>query len=250
MPKITSVLLGGSFEIVRSKICEILADELNNQRVLNQEALDAELLLPVDEQDQALIYAYNLNLQSIPTRVYEERNTKITSAEIKVLNVLFTGVDNVILTTNSKQDVEAVFIVEAFQTSYSTEEDEGDKLSAIKLHRLINICWKIMHDRNFLDFEESSIVGRRTVDKIDIGNIQDGASDADFMTYGSFNIRVKISESVREYQGIPLLESNTIAKVSDTKGYAWLTTENIVEGDVLVLGGDFLKLDGQSLTLG
>ena len=120
MSKINGILQYSNYEIVRSKIASILADELANQASLNQTALTEEEAKP--DPDEALIAFYNLNIDCIPGEVYEERFIRPQPNEYPLINVVLTNVPLDQGTSNTKQEGVNKYQIEFYQQAKDKEQ--------------------------------------------------------------------------------------------------------------------------------
>ena len=220
MSNIPFILPYSNFEQIRSKIASILADELGNQLALNRTSLDIEENRPSPNQD--LIDFYELNISCIPDRVYEERFFRPQPAEMPLINVVLLNVPLNEGTSHASQIGENKYQIEIYQSAKSTENEGGDTLATIKLHRLLAIVRSILMDRNYIDLGLTSIVGRRQVQDISIGLPNIGADNANSMIFGKMDLLVKSTEAITDLEGVPLQISNTNMKIYDSdKGYYW-----------------------------
>ena len=237
MSVITQIIDKANFELVRSRIASILADEFENQRVLNQAALDIEIAKPTP--DPVIVANLQLNLSSIPSssdgtvRIWEERFKRPQPEEDTVfplLNVLFANAPLNTLQTVSTQDGDDVFMIEVYAGSREPDtenpENEGDSLASIKLQRCLAVCRSILmypqYDR--LGFDTLPyFIGKRSINSLQISQPDEGADNANNLIYGKLNLTVTISETVEQVTGVLEALSQTTYKVSDTKGYFWTT---------------------------
>lgn len=228
MSIISNIIAESNFEIIRSKIAIILADELANQKALNIAAKANEEAKP--EPDPLLIAFYQLNIDSIPGEVFEERFTRITKPEFPVLNVVFVASPLDALITNSSQVSVARYSIEAYASAGDSVDDPGDKLASIKLHRLLAISRSIIMNPNYirLGFDTVPyIIGYRQCVNIIIGQPEEGADDVKHSIFGKFDVNVKCTEDVENLSGLPLEISNTVVKLFDTeKGFSWKYESN------------------------
>jgi len=91
MSLITQIIEQSNFELVRGRIASILADELDNQRALNQTALDLEEAKP--SPDPVIIANLELNISATSGRVWEERFKRPQPPEytkFPLYNVIFS----------------------------------------------------------------------------------------------------------------------------------------------------------------
>ena len=234
MSVISEIIDKANFELVRSRIASILADELANQKVLNQAALDAENLLPTP--DPVIVAALELNLSAIPDRVWEDRFKRPQSEEYTInplINVIFANAPLNDLQTVSTQSGDDTFMIEVYAGDREPVEEEptneGDSLASIKLQRCLAICRAILMNPNYqkLGFDTLPLfVGKVSAGSMQISQPDEGADITNNLIYGKFNLTVKISETVEQVTGVLEDLSETTYKVSDDKGYFWTTESN------------------------
>lgn len=223
MSEITQIIPYSNFELIRSKIASILADELANQKTLYQAALAAEEAKPPAEQDASLIAFYNLSIDCIPSVVWEERFFRPQPEEMPILNVVLLNVPLNEGTNNTGQVGENKYQIEVYQQAKSKSGQYGDVLATEKLHRLLAIIRVILMDRNYVDLALSNqIVRRRQVQDIIIGLPNLGADDANSSIFGKLDLLVKSVESVTDLDGVTAQIGLTNMKIFDSeKGYFW-----------------------------
>lgn len=258
MSKITEIIGKSTNETVTDAIAIILADELSNQKTINQTALTAELAKPIIDQDSQLIDLLNANIESIPDRVYLERNRDLHPKECPVLNIIFNGRDEM-MTNDTTFMGESTFIIEAFANSRDHGNVAGDVLASAKLKRLMAITRTIIMDPNYKRLGLTSMTngkydipfGYRYISEEKYVNEKIGAEDAYSYSYGSLELKVKLSESSFAYSGTPWERTDTIVKINDTdNGYAWTHINGLRGDEILVIGGELLTLDTKYLTIG
>ena len=233
MSVITQIIDKANFELVRSRIASILADELSNQKVLNQDALDAENLEPIP--DPIIVKALELNISAIPDRVWEERFKRPQSEEYTInplINVIFANAPLNDLQTVSTQSGDDTFMIEVYagdREPEETQDNEGDSLSSIKLQRCLAICRSILMNPNYQKLGFNTLpyfVGKVSAGSMQVSQPDEGADNTNNLIYGKFNLAVKISEIVEQVTGVLEGSSETTYKVSDEKGYFWTTESN------------------------
>ena len=220
MSKIDFILPYSKFEQIRSKIASILADELSNQLSLNQ----AELIVEEAKQtpSQSLIDFYNLNISCIPDKVWEERFYRPQPEEMPLINVVLLNVPLNEGTSHESQIGENKYQIEVYQSAKCNEDDNGDVLATLKLHRLLAIIRLILMNKNYIDLELPGSVGRRQTQDIIIGLPNIGADNANSMIFGKIDLLVKATEAITDLDGVPLEISGTTMKIFDSeKGYYW-----------------------------
>lgn len=234
MSVITQIIDKANFELVRSRIASILADELANQKSLNQAELVIEEAKP--EPDPLIIAALELNISAIPDKVWEERFKRPQPKEYTInplINVIFVNAPLADLQTVSTQNGDDTFMIEIYGGDREPPEEEpdneGDSLSSIKLQRCLAICRSILMSPNYqrLGFDALPyFVGKVSAGGMQVSQPDDGADNTNNLIYGKFNLTVKISETVEQVTGVLEESSETTYKVSDEKGYFWTTESN------------------------
>lgn len=222
MSYLTEIIGKSNFELVRSKIASILADELANQKTLNQTALETE-------EDADTIELLNLNIDSIPDRVWEERFKRPQKEEYQVtplVNVLFaqSPLDSQSVST---QIGDNTFMVEFYVGSRepgTDQNNEGDSLASIKLQRIMWICRSILMYPKYNRLDLGNYVGSVSVNNIQVSQPDYGNDNAANLIYGRFNVTIKISETVEAVTGETLEQSyteSTIKTLDTENGYYW-----------------------------
>lgn len=220
MSQIDYILRYSNFEIIRSKIAAILADELASQKTLNQAALAAEEAKPTPEQ--ALIDFYTLNIDCIPSKVWEERFFRFQPSEMPAINIVLLNVPLVEAISHTQQMGENKYQIEIYQSAKSKDNQDGDVLASFKLHRLLEIIRAILMNRNYVDLGLSGIIGYRQVRDIVIGVPNIGADNAQSMIYGKLDLIVKSNETVEDLSGVELQLHATTMQIDESgKGYYW-----------------------------
>jgi len=224
MSKITSILSYANYELIRSKIASILADELANQLTLNKAARTLELAEVTP--DAELIALYDLNISCIPSKVFEERFIRPNPDEYPLINVVFTGNPLNEGTSNTVQYGVNKFQIEFYQDAKSQDDNDGDMLASIKLHRIMAICRQILMSREYVQLDLGSIIGYRIVNDQIIGQPNTGADNANNSIFGKFDLLVKSGEEVNDLDGVQLLESGTTMQINSSElGYYWEINE-------------------------
>lgn len=221
MSKISNIIGPGNFEIIRTQIALILATEFAEQRVKNQAVIDDTEATPAEKE------VSQLNLDSIPTEVWEERFVRPQPGEYPLVNVVLTNVPLTDGTSHSVQLTEDKYQIEVYQNAITTDDGGGDYLATIKLHRLLSIIRGILMDRNYvrLGFDTAPfIIGSRRCEDIVIAQPNFGANDSNYSIHGKIDLLVKTNEEVEDITGVPLLISNTdntIKLLEKENGYTW-----------------------------
>lgn len=229
MSQLTQIIGYSNYEIVRSQIAAILADELANQKSL----LDAAKPYPAELENE-----YTLSENAIPNKVWEERFKRPCAEEYNksvVINVMFAQAPLNDLQTVSTQNGDNTYIVEVYsgereRTALGTSKGvEGDSLAAMKLQRSLAQCRAILMNPNYqtLGFGQPYFIGKVSVSNIQISQPDDGNDNSVNLIYGRFNVTVKVSEGVEPVVGAPNAIGETTVKLYDTeKGYYWTNESN------------------------
>lgn len=129
MARITTAIPSNNFELIRDRLGVILALELDNQATLN-------------------------NNNDLRADVFVERNTPIDKVEVPTINIsLAEGLYDNKHQANSRGTY--TFNIDCYTSAKSTNNQQGDVLSMIKLHRLIGVCRAILENPIYktLDFQ-------------------------------------------------------------------------------------------------
>lgn len=218
---ITNIIGAGNFEIIRSRIASILSDEIANQRVLIQAAID--LNPPASELEEL-----NFALSCLPTKVYEQRFIKPQQNEKIVLNVYLNRDSLDQLTANESQQGDTIYVVDAYFGSNSTFDANGDVLSSTKLQRLMAVCRTIIMDARYrtLGFDfELGIISHRSVRNLRVTMPDDQEYNGTNLIRGVIDVNVSIVEDGNIIEGTELAAMDTEVKLSDDKGF-YFTCEN------------------------
>ena len=157
MNVINNIIGISNFELVRSQIAAILANELINQNDLLENAKP----WPVEKE-----YEYALSQSAIPSKVWEERFKRPNPEEytIKpVINVMFAQAPLNELRTISTQNGDNTYIVEVYsgqrEPQTPSPQNEGDSLASIKLQRALAQARAIIMNPNYqhLGFEDTDV---------------------------------------------------------------------------------------------
>lgn len=235
MSLIQNIINESNFEIVRSRIASILADELDNQKTLNEIALVEEEAKP--SPDPTTIAALELNISAIPYKIWEERFKRPQPEEYEetpVINVMFANAPLNTLQSVSTQDADNTYVIEVYsgnrEPGTESPVNEGDSLAAIKLQRCLAIIRSILMFPEYqrLGFDVAPyFIGKVSANGIQIAQPNGGNENTNNLIYGKINLTVKVSEGVEQITGITLALSETTVKLNDTeKGYFWTNESN------------------------
>lgn len=183
MAQIYNIIPVQNFELIRDRIALILATEVNNQFVLSGN-------------------------DDINCDVWLERSTPFDKIENPTINV---SLSSDTFDSKNQTDVRstAVFNIDCFTNSKTTDVQDGDQKSMFKLHRILGICRAILENQIFktLNFTPPFIC-RTSIDSINIAN--PNGNDATNQTMGRLAFTVVFHEET------PALTANLVAQ--------WYTT--------------------------
>lgn len=193
MSLITQAIPPQAFEIVRDRIGAILADEINRQFIITG---DAELDLDV----------------------WVERFVPFDKEEIPTVNVslvsgAFSG------HTQKNTDGLYSYAIDVHAKAKSSEDDRGDSLAVIRLHRLMGICRAILENPYYktLGFTPPFIMNRHC-ESVSIAD--PGRQDATSAAMGRLIFSVRVIENTELVSPAALYMNNTRVKLHETdKGY-------------------------------
>lgn len=215
MSLINEIIGESNFELVRSKIAEILATEISNQRTLITTAIAAD---PTPEE----LIELQLALSVLPEKVWEERAYRPQDSEMPMLNVMLANNSlSQIITSQTQQD-SVNYVVEFYVNALSTDENNSDYLAAVKLHRLMGVCRSIIMYQEYqrLGFT-GGFIGHRSVQNMRIAQPEEGSSDARTIIRGVFDVKVSVEETLNPISGVLLNGMDTNMKFLGEKGYFW-----------------------------
>lgn len=186
-----------NYELVLDRIGEILAVEFENQAVLNNYDLD-------------------------DVTVYKERTVPLQPSELAMVNVsLFS--DDFVEDTQSQSQGMVRYLIEVFTNSSTTDDDRGDTLAALRLHRILGVIRSILMDPRYktLGFLPPSI-GHRKVERIFFMAAPN--QDANTTRIGRLEFLVKVPEVPGSFvTPVALNESFTqVSLVNTDFGYQWI----------------------------
>jgi hypothetical protein len=234
-PRITNIIGLSNFEKVRDLIASYLVTEFEEQRVLNQAALDAELLKPEQDRNQVLIDLYTLNLEVLPSKVWVERFRRPEAQEVQdtpLINVILVNVPLDQLSNVSSQTGVNRYLIEVH--TGSREEDSldpsylSDSKAYIKLQRILAIVRNIImfSGYRFLELEDNSAnyIGSVQAEGIAFEQPDYGAMPGSSSIRGKIDVNVKMREDNIIETGEEITTSATNLKLFDTeKGYYFET---------------------------
>lgn len=197
--QITEILTESSFELIRDRIAEILADELHNQSVL---IIDPEL----------------------DATVWLERFIPFSFAEVPAINVMMIRAEY-ILQTQLQSNGQYEFAVDFYTSSKANNDNEdgdADKLSVLLLHKLIGMSRYILEHSFYktLGFASPFIMNRHVESVSVIGS---GVDSLGANTIGRVIFAVRVAEGNGTLTPVDAVGYDTIVKLALTdKGYVYV----------------------------
>lgn len=196
MSKILPGIPRRAFELIRDRICEILADELPVQSIVEYDG-------------------------SLDATVYCERFIPFDKTDIPCVNVLLAkGIYNNKAVV--KADGTYTYNVDCYMSAKSSVGVQGDTVSAIKLQKLIGICCAILENPqyNTLGFARP-FISHTEVSEIAIADPKNN-QDAVNVMMGRISFVVRVPENVDALLPRLLVGFDTQVKLGLTeKGYVF-----------------------------
>jgi len=194
MAKINTAISISSFELIRTQIALILADELASQKIL-QPTLD------------------------LSATIYEERSTAIDASEGTVISVLLNSFSE---TQKSQYHSvnESSFYISIYTESPSTAIDRGDMLARVSAQRFIGIIRGILENPayKYLGFD-SKFIQRVQVSNVEMAAPQEDPSAAN-TAFGRITIMVNSSDQNIPQDARDIENFQAQLKIGDTdKGH-------------------------------
>lgn len=194
MAKITNVIPISKIEIIRDRIGAILAAEINNQYSLTNDT--------------------DLNLL-----VWQERAVAFDTTELPAINIYFDSASEIEKTLKlSKYQLK--YNIEILANSTSTSSGDGDKLAALKVHKIIRIIRYILEHPYYLtlDFSRGSI-SKTNIDQISIVPPV-SQNDGTYTSSAQINFNVEVMEENGNILAIKAKEITTEIEIDESgKGY-------------------------------
>jgi len=201
--KLTLKITASNFELIRDRICEILALELHNQAIIT----------PAEP--------------SIYASIWKERNIAFDLTEMPAVNVSFSKGNND--QKYSKYDAMTYsYFIDIFTKSKSSSINKGDELSSTINQRILGIISRILSNPqyNTLDFSKPSIanVSISEMSMADSKNNEDAVS----VSMSRLILDVTTTESNQLQTSTLLAQSYSKITVNQTnKGYQYI----LLQGD-------------------
>ena len=201
---IPALIPSRAYELIRSRIVEILGDELANQ-----------VLLTYDEEDQ----------NKINTSVWEERVIPFDPTEYPAVNVMLArgGFEN--KSSMLQKTGEYSFYIDVQVRAKSTDDESGDTTAAIDLQRLLGLCDAILSDQAYIRLGfgiTPPFVSHVSSEGFVIADPQRN-NDANHSMMGRLTFNVRCVESTATIEGILADQADTQVKIGLTeKGYKYI----------------------------
>lgn len=212
---LSKVIEYGNFECITTRIAEILANELSNQKTLIQAEIDDEETTP----ERLLVLNYYKSV--IPKKVWDERFIQPDIKEFPFINVLTERTTLDQLVSPSNQTGILTLIVECWMAANSNVNITGDSLASQKLKRLLSISRTILMDKEYRFLDNN--IGSLIVKDIRLMTPETGAQSTDNSIYGCFKIDIKLNETVRDLDGLLWEEDDVNIEINESgKGLSFI----------------------------
>lgn len=200
MPSIPTIISAQSFELVRDRTAEILADEIANQfalgaeEALNLKAVALERTVPYDRNE---LPAVNVNLQ----RTTQQEHIAVNTDESVIINI------------------------DCYQSAKGNDLVRGDVLAKLKLHRLMGVARAILENPRYktLGFAPGFIMNRKCI-SMDFAPVDN--QDALSVSMGRISFSVRVPENTELIQPVVAAGFDTELKLELTdNGYQYTINE-------------------------
>lgn len=202
MAKILYIIGDSSFEVVRTQIAAILAEEIANQVVL---------LNDVNEGDG----------DNINAAVFIERVVSIDESELPLINVSLLG-GNYSNKDQTQTDGTYQFAIDVYVGSAADGDSQSDQLSRIKLSRILAICRAILENPGYRTLNMSPPFNCNT-SVVSINPMEMSPNtDQQSISMGRLILSVRVPEYVELKESEPISSYQTKVKLFLTnKGYQY-----------------------------
>lgn len=194
--KLLGVIPPRQYEIIRDRIAVILGDEFAGQYAMQSPP-------------------------GTPPTIGIERAISIDKEEVPFINVSFGGGD--FSNKDQKQkDGSYTFYIDCYTSAESEDDNEGDKMAQIALHKLMGMCDAILENPQYktLDFTPPSIRG--VMVRSMIIDVRNNTKDALSETRGRLEFVVNAVETVELITPELIGQNDTVVKIALTdKGYQY-----------------------------
>jgi hypothetical protein len=169
MSVIDGIIPPQKFEVIRDKICEILADEIANQFILTSDS-------------------------TLDLDVWKERFIPLDESELPAINVsLATG--NFAGHSQGTTEGTYSYFIDVHTKAATTSDDQGDSLAMLKLQKILGICRAILEDPKYKTLGLTApIIFFRKCETLSISD--PGKQDAASAVMGRIGFSVKTTETV------------------------------------------------------
>jgi len=197
---ITETIPKQSFEIVRDRIAEILANELPSQSTKNLDPfLDAtvgiERMIPIDKTESPFI-----NVQC--------------------------GKGDYTLPTQISRDGNYTYYIDCYLRGIATDNSPGDKDAQLKLQRLMGVVQNIMNHWEYKTLGwQPPVIARAYVNEINFPDSKEFLN-APNMIAGRLFYEVRIQETADPFQPLNIDSWTTVAKLGNTENGYIFSGEN------------------------
>lgn len=204
MPQINDLIGEKSFEKVRDRLAEILADEITNQSELA-----------------------GSTLQNAP--VYTERFVPFSDTEIPAVNVMLARGDYNLYTAVT-QDGTYMYNVDCYHKSKTTADGRGDMLATKKLQQLVGVVQTVLshHKYRTLGFAPPFI------ERVEVKDIKfadpTNTKDSNSVVMSRLSVLVRVPEGIDPDTVVLLGGFNTSVKIANSvDGYVFSGSFDVEE---------------------
>lgn len=195
MALINSIIGPSGVEIIKHTIAAILKEELENQKVLQED--------------------------TFPINVFVDRMVPIDKSEILVINVRFESLNPESINQHGSQET-GTFTIDTWATAKQTSTKRGDLLSTDLRDKIIFQIKAILQSNFYvtLGLQPGLIMSSnvQNIEPYEPNNNQ----DASFVSMARLNHEVRFYQDYQVYEGVEITNNLTNVKLSDTDlGYKY-----------------------------
>lgn len=197
MPQILTIIEQQNFQIIATRIAEIIMDEIAYQAAIT----------------------YDAELEALTTFI--ERADPFNHTQSPCINVAYAATDYTQKHQGSA-DGNNTFNIDFYGNKKHTEESRGDKSAALLVQKFVGIVRCILENPvyNTLGYEKG-FIGGTMVQKIQVAEQDDKDARSNYMSRITFNVRLNETTAYKEPRLIQGYE--TTVKISDSEqGYKWI----------------------------